>query len=112
MLVEGAGAPPETGEGEGYGAWLGTVPDFTPVERGVRLAGVTESSPAEAAGLWPGDVLVGLGEHEVGDLYDFTAALRAHRPGDEVELRVLRDGSEIVLHATLGSRSARPEGGS
>lgn len=111
-LVEGAGAPPETGEGEGYGAWLGTVPDFTPVERGVRLAGVTEGSPAEAAGLWPGDVLVGLGGHEVGNLHDFTAALRAHRPGDEVELRVLRDGSEIVLHARLGSRSARAEGGS
>lgn len=110
-LVEGAGTPARA-EGEGYGAWLGTVPDFTPVERGVRLAGVAEGSPAERAGVRRGDVLVGLGEHEVGDLYDFTAALRASRPGEEVELRLLRDGTELVLRATLGSRSARPDGGS
>ncbi|MGH7539519.1 MAG: M28 family peptidase, partial [Gemmatimonadota bacterium] len=58
----------------GYGAYLGTVPDFTPVERGVLLSGVTAGSPADEAGLRAGDVLVGLGEHDVEDLYAFTDA--------------------------------------
>jgi hypothetical protein len=40
-LVRGAGAPPQASGGGGYGAWLGTVPDFAPVEHGVRLSGVS-----------------------------------------------------------------------
>jgi hypothetical protein len=104
-LVRGAGEPPRPVTGRGSGAWLGTVPDFTPVERGVLLGGVTPGSPGEEAGLRRGDVLVGLGGHEVTDLEGFTAALQAHAPGDEVELTVIRDGAELRLRAVLGSRS-------
>ena len=102
-------AAPAPAGGGGYGAWLGTVPDFTPVDRGVRLSGVSAGSPAEAAGLRGGDVVVRLGEHEVGDLYDLTDALRAHRPGDVVDVTVLRDGEELTQSVRLGSRSSRTE---
>lgn len=107
-LVPDLGAP-EPGEGEeaaapGYGAYLGTIPDFSPVERGVPLSGVREGSPADRAGLRAGDVIVGLGGMEVGDLYDLTDALRAHRAGDTVTVRWLRDGEEMSAETTLGSR--------
>ena len=92
----------------GSGAWLGTVPDFTPVDFGVLLAGVTEGSPAAGAGLARGDVLIGLGGHEVGDLQAFTDALAAYRPGDEVVLRYLRDGEEHQATVRLGDRADRP----
>ncbi|WP_420442686.1 M20/M25/M40 family metallo-hydrolase [Candidatus Palauibacter sp.] len=94
--------------GGGYGAWLGTVPDFTPVDFGVLLAGVTEGSPAAGGGLARGDVLIGLGDYEVGDLQAFTDALAAHRPGDEIVLRYLRDGEEHEATVRLGDRADRP----
>ena len=92
----------------GSRAWLGTVPDFTPVDFGVLLAGITGGSPAEAAGLQRGDVLVGLGQHEVADLQGFTDALAAQRPGDEVLLRFLRDGEAHETTVRLGDRADRP----
>ena len=104
---------PGVGEREqragGSGAWLGTVPDFTPVDFGVLLAGVTEGSPAAGGGLARGDVLIGFGEHEVGDLQAFTDALAAYRPGDEVVLRYLRDGDEHEATVRLGDRADRPQ---
>jgi hypothetical protein len=97
----------------GYDAWLGSVPDFTPVERGVLLAAVTAGSPGETAGLRKGDVLVGLGsrrgKHEILDLQGFTDALRAHRPGDDVVLTFVRDGELHSVEARLGDRADRPE---
>jgi S1-C subfamily serine protease len=83
------------------------VPDFTPVERGVKLSGVTPGSPGDKAGLRAGDIVVGMGTHDVADLQGLTDALRAHKPGDTVPLRVIRDGKSLTLEVTLGSRPAR-----
>lgn len=107
-LKRGAGEPPKPMSGTGgYGAWLGSVPDFTPVERGVKLSGVTKGSPADVAGIRAGDIVVGLGAHEVADLQGMTNALRAHKPGDVVDVLVLRDGTRLSLPVTLGDRAKR-----
>jgi len=107
-LVRGAGQRPGSNPGSsGYGAYLGTVPDFTPVERGVLLAGVSANSPAEKAGLQKGDVLVRLGGAEVADLQAMTDALRQHKPGDTVEVVVLRGGTEQRYTVMLGDRANR-----
>jgi hypothetical protein len=107
-LIRGAGQPPAETQaaGPGYGAYLGTIPDFAPVERGVRLSGVRAGSPAEQAGMQAGDIIVDFGEREVGDLYALTAALRAHRPGDAVSLTLLRQGREVAVQVVLGSRAS------
>jgi hypothetical protein len=104
-LVRGAGAPQQ--RAEGYGAWLGTIPDFTPVEHGVLISGVGSESPAEKAGLQGGDIVIWVGEFEVADLYGLTDALRAYRPGDQVEVRVLRDGEQRSFQVVLGNRADR-----
>lgn len=107
-LVQGAGEPADpAASGSGYGAWLGTVPDFAPVERGVRLGGVTAGSPADEAGLIAGDILIGMAGKEIADLQAMTDVLGAHRPGDTIELVVLRDGAEVRTSATLGNRANR-----
>jgi hypothetical protein len=107
-LKRGAGEPPKPMSGTGgYGAWLGSVPDFTPVERGVKLSGVTKGSPADVAGIRAGDIVVGLGTHDVADLQGMTDALRAHKPGDVVDVHVLRDGTRLALPVTLGNRAKR-----
>jgi hypothetical protein len=114
-LVEGAGAPPARAmaagdpgvapaASPGYGAYMGTIPDMTPQNFGVRITGVREGSPAEQGGLQAGDVLVALGDHEISDLYAYTYALREHKPGDAVKVEVLRDGERLSFMVVLGLR--------
>jgi S1-C subfamily serine protease len=104
-------ASPEEGEeeraGRGYGPSLGTIPDMTPRDFGVRITGVRDGSPAEKAGLRSGDVIVEFAGKEITDLYAYTYALRAQEPGDEVTIVVLRGEDEeerVTLTATLGRR--------
>jgi len=111
-LIKGAGSPAaapgesdDPGAARGYGPYLGTVPDMTPGEvAGVRLTGVREGSPAALAGLQSGDVIVAFSNQEVTDLYAYTYALRDHKPGDEVEIVVVRDGERVTVKAVLGRR--------
>ncbi len=103
----GVGQPAAAGgdaPGRGYGPYFGSIPDMAPTDYGVRLSGVREGSPAERAGLRAGDVLVAFGGAEVADLYGFTYALRDRRPGDRVEVVVLRDGQRLTFYAVLGER--------
>jgi hypothetical protein len=97
-------AADEDATGRGYGPYFGSIPDMATVDYGVRLSGVREDSPAERAGLRAGDVLVRFGGDEVADLYGFTYALRDRRPGDRVEVVVVRDGRRLTLYAVLGER--------
>ena len=104
-LRRGAGQPPPPpGQMTTGGTYLGSIPDFTPVPRGVKISGVTPNSPAAAAGLQGGDVIVGMGTVDVADLQGLTDALRAHKPGQTVPVRVLRDGKELSLQVTLRAR--------
>jgi S1-C subfamily serine protease len=73
----------------------------------VKLSGVTKGSPADVAGIRAGDIVVGLGTHDVADLQGMTDALRAHKPGDVVDVQVLRGSERLSLKVTLGSRASR-----
>jgi hypothetical protein len=102
------GAPASTSassstSGGGYGPYLGTVPDMTPRDFGLRLTGVRDGSPAAAAGLRPGDVVVEFDGKPVTDIYAYTYALQAKSPGDEVVIVVERGGERVSVTATLGA---------
>ena len=51
-----------------------------------------------------GSCLVKFGDTDIGNLYDFTYALRAHKPGDEVEVEVLRGGQTVTAKVLLTER--------
>jgi serine protease Do len=53
---------------------------------------VSPRSPAAAAGLQPGDVLVRVGDKAVTNRFDLERALWDHRPGDQVPAAILRHG--------------------
>lgn len=90
--------------GGGYGAYLGTIPDYMQTEGGVLLSGVRAGSPADSAGLRGGDVVVRFDGLRVDNIYDYTFALRSRKPGQQVRITVKRDGREVTLAATLGRR--------
>ena len=88
----------------GYGPYLGTIPDMTPRDFGLRLTGVREGSPAAEAGLRPGDVVVEFDGDPIADIYAYTYALQAKQAGDVVEIVVEREGERVTVTATLGER--------
>ena len=85
------------------GSWpyFGSRPDYAYEKPGVRMAGITADSPAERAGVKPGDVILRFGKAKVATVADFANALGRHEAGDKVELLVTRDGKEITLTVTL-----------
>jgi len=97
-------SPGRIAGGGGYGAYLGTIPDYMQTEGGVLLDGVREGSPAEKAGLRAGDVIVRFDGVRVDNIYDYTFALRTRKPGQDVRITVKRGGQDTDLVATLGRR--------
>jgi hypothetical protein len=100
----GAMGPAGSFAGSGYGAYFGSVPDFGESQVGLKLAGVTEGSPAAKAGLQGGDVLVEFDGKPIQNLYDFDSALRARRPGDAVQVKVRRGGRTVEARVVLKKR--------
>jgi Tol biopolymer transport system component len=111
-----AAAPAMEGDSRGYGAYLGTIPDYSAMESaggGVKLADVRTGGPADKAGIKGGDTLVAMAGTRIENLYDMTYALQDHKPGETIDVVVLRNGERMTLRATLGSRKAEaaPGGG-
>jgi aminopeptidase YwaD len=92
------------GSGGGYGPNFGSIPDFAEPPKGVRFADVKEGSPAALAGLKAGDILITFGDKDIANLYDFTYALRARKPGDEVTVQVLRNDKPLTVKVKLTER--------
>lgn len=107
-------APTMTGDSRGYGAYLGTVPDFKAMESangGVLLADVRAGGPAEVAGIKGGDLVVSIAGTRIENLYDMTYALQDHRPGQTVEVSVVRGGETVTFRVTLGDRARMGQAG-
>jgi aminopeptidase YwaD len=97
-------AGPHTGKVSGYGPDFGSIPDFTELPNGVRFADIRPGSPAAKAGLRAGDILTEFDGKRIQNLYDFTYALRAKRPGQEVLVKVLRGDQTIEAKVLLTER--------
>ena len=77
------------------------------VENGALVKRVREGSPADAAGIEPGDVIANVEGRRVSSMASLLVTLRSRRPGDVVELKVLREGKWAQMKATLAPRPAR-----
>ena len=103
--VRMAAAPTMSSSREGSNVYLGTIPDMASSDvPGLKLTGVRAGSPADKGGLAAGDVIVQFGGREVKDLYTYSDALYAHKPGDQVEVVYLRGGQRRTTTVTLGTR--------
>ncbi len=104
-----AGPPGGEGYGGGRGARFGIVPDFGGEPgQGAKISGVSEGSPAEKAGLVAGDVIVEFDGKPITGLHDLSYAIKDRKPGDEVEVVVMRNGKRMTFKATLDRRGAKP----
>lgn len=90
--------------GRGFRVYLGTVPNYSDQNDGLKLDGVRPGSPAEKAGLRAGDIVVKLGTMPIKNVYDYTYALGEMRGGEEVAAVIRRDGKELTLKITPEKR--------
>lgn len=76
------------------------------VSGGATVTKVADASPASDAGLQAGDVITAVGGSPVLSMSDLVVGLRAHVPGDAIDLEFVRAGAVQHCTATLAERSA------
>ena len=74
---------------------------------GQSTPGVTSGSPAEAAGLRDGDVILSIEGQAIDAEHPLDAVLTSFAPGQTVKVSILRGSDELEVSVTLGTR---PEG--
>jgi S1-C subfamily serine protease len=73
----------------------------------VIAVNVRPDSPAAAAGLVIGDVIVSIGGDPIAEPEDLVVVLRPERVGQELTVRILRGGEPRELRVTIGERPQR-----
>ena len=74
---------------------LGVVPDYLFDGKGMRIDGTREETPAFAAGLQKGDVVIKLGDSNVTDMMSYMRALSLFEKGNEAAITIKRGDSII-----------------
>lgn len=72
------------------------------VESGIFVTNVTSGSPADEAGIKQGDVITELDGKKIEQISGLKRELLAHRPGDDIELTIIRDKKEMKKNVKLG----------
>ncbi|HWB14201.1 MAG TPA: PDZ domain-containing protein [Pirellulales bacterium] len=94
----------------GQRAYLGITMSETP-DGVVRVSGIRPNSPADEAGIRPGDVLLALDGREIYSSQDVTRMVARHVPGEAVRLDIDRNGRNDQLQAVLASAPGQFVGG-
>jgi serine protease Do len=78
---------------------LGLDPDHP---TGALVSSVTPDSPAQRAGLQPGDVITEAGGRSIGTVHDLPRLVAGTPIGSRLDLKVRRGGKQQTLEATIG----------
>jgi Peptidase family M28/PDZ domain/PA domain len=85
---------------------LGVIPDYSSQEShvGVLISGTTPGTPAAAAGMLEGDLLVQFGDQKLENLMDLSEVLARSKPGDKVTVKIIRGNRKLSFDVTLMER--------
>jgi S1-C subfamily serine protease len=72
--------------------------------QGALIESVVDGSPAQDAGLQKGDVVTKIDGKDLKTESAFAEIVDSHKPGDVVSLTVERNGQEMPIKVTLGTR--------
>jgi serine protease Do len=70
--------------------------------RGALIAGVDDKGPAKPAGIEPGDVVIKFNGADVKDQRDLSRVVADTAVGKEVDVLIIRKGTELTKKVTLG----------
>ncbi len=103
-------------------AWMGIQMGKLAGVDGAAVGQVTAGGPAARAGLRSvtgqpqsgqspnGDVIVQIGSEKIEGPDDVSRVVNGHKPGDVIDVVVMRDGQRQTVKVTLGDRSASGSG--
>ncbi|MGW6280550.1 trypsin-like peptidase domain-containing protein [Kribbella sp. NPDC055071] len=92
------------------GVTVGDAQSTDGLTNGARLGEVTSGGAADKAGLQSGDVVTAVDGKAIASGDALVAAVRSHRPGDQVKINLTRNGKPQSITATLGSDNGNPTG--
>ncbi len=72
--------------------------------QGVYIAGLTEGGAAESAGIKEGDIILKIGEVNINSTPQLQEQVGRFRPGNKLNVTLLRDGKEKVVSVTLRNK--------
>lgn len=75
-----------------------------PNTQGALIAGVMRGSPADRAGIRPGDILLSVAGKPIGDAHGMIELISAQTPGQQIQLKIRRAGREIDLTVAIAKR--------
>ena len=70
-----------------------------------KYSSVIKDSPADKAGLKDKDIVTAVNGAKIGTAGSLSSLIGEYKPGDTVQLTVIRDGKEIGVNVTLGAYS-------
>lgn len=74
--------------------------------QGSLIAGVLPNSPAERAGLKPGDILLEINGKRVTDSSSMLNLIAGLQPNEKATLKIARNQRELNIDVTIGKRPA------
>jgi S1-C subfamily serine protease len=66
------------------------------------ITDIQDGSPAATAGLQTGDVIVNIDGFDIYNPDELLQRLVLHKPGDQVQLTVVRSGQQQQVNVTIG----------
>lgn len=79
-------------------SWLGVVMQDT--RSGILLNRIVKNSPADTAGLKPGDLIRSVNRKQIRSGQELSSLVRLGRPGDILEIEILRGNRPLILSVT------------
>ncbi|MPN09523.1 Serine protease Do-like HtrB [bioreactor metagenome] len=76
------------------------------VPQGIMVMEVMAGSPAEAAGILPGDILISFGGEKVTSTVQLNTIKSRYKPGDRVKFTIYRDSDKQTYEGTIQLVSA------
>jgi serine protease Do len=77
--------------------------------KGALIADVTADSPADRAGLKPGDVVLEVNGHAIDDASDLSRQVALVSPGQTIHAKIRRNGQFETLALTAGTRPSEQQ---
>lgn len=108
FTFKSTGTASRQGAVRGVSVRLGIAPgSYADDLPGVMVGDVYDGTSAALAGIQKGDRLIRWGGEELPDVGAMMERLAAHKPGDVVEIVVVREGQEIPIKVTMQARQGR-----
>ena len=84
-----------------FRVYLGTIPDYaTEKIKGVKISGTSKDSPAEKAGLLPGDIIHDVSGTKIENIYDYVYVLQGLKANQKIHMQVERQGKNLDVEVT------------